>query len=245
MLSERHVRVSNLADWNKFLEAISKINESAILEVKQGIPGLITSLVSSPDNTLLLYSELETEGANFNGSLNIPDLKKLSRVMDSVQSGDIIFIVNNNNIEYKGKDIKFKYHLYEEGFLSKPAINLEKIKSFTYNITFNITRSTLQSIFKGSAFANNTNKIYFYTHEGDLKAELTDRARHNTDVFCLSLGEVDFNLQPIPLSLENIKLLSILGDSITFNINTEYGVSIVDIVDKNIKLKYILTSLTQ
>jgi hypothetical protein len=38
-------------------------------------------------------------------------------------------------------------------------------------------------MFKGSTFASETNKIYFYTENGQLMAELTDRSRHNTDNF--------------------------------------------------------------
>jgi hypothetical protein len=84
-----------------------------------------------------------------------------------------------------------------------------------------------------------------YTEDGRLKGELTDRARHNTDVFAIDLGEVDFELSPLPLNFDNIKLLSFISDDINFGINTEYGVTVIDILNNTIKLKYIITSLTQ
>lgn len=241
----RKLNILNRVDWIKFLESISKINESTILNLKEGSTGLVTSLVSSADNTLILYSELSGVSSNYNGTLNIPDIKKLIRVIDSIDTPDLFLTTNNNSIEYKGKSLKFKYHLYEDGFLNKPAINIDKIKSFNYDIRFTLRKELINSIIKGSAFATETNKLYLYTQDGSLKGELTDRARHNTDVFALDLGEVDFTLSPLPLNLDNIKLLSFIGEDINFGINTEYGVTMIDISNNNIKLNYILTSLTQ
>ena len=76
-------------------------------------------------------------------------------------------------------------------------------------------------------------------------AELTDRARHNTDNFTLSLGKVSFSLEPIAINLDNIRLLSLLNDNIRVKINTEYGVVVFDIEENDIKLRYIISALTQ
>jgi hypothetical protein len=244
MEHQRRLKLLNRIDCIKYLEAISKINDSTILNANQET-GLISSLVSSADNTLILYSELSDIEVNYNGSINIPDIKKLTRVIDSVDTKDVSLIINSNNIEYKGNSLKFKYHLYEDGFLTKPSINIDKIKSFNYNIKFTLKKDTINSIIKGSTFASETNKLYLYTEDGKLKGELTDRARHNTDVFAIDLGEVDFDLSPLPLNFDNIKLLSFVSDEINFGINTEYGVTVIDILNNNIKLKYIITSLTQ
>lgn len=242
---QRELKIPNRVDWIRFLESITKINESTILTLREGSAGLITSLVSSADNTLILYGELAGVSSNYNGTLNIPDIKKLIRVVDSIDTADLTLTTNNNSIEYKGKSLKFKYHLYEDGFLNKPEINIDKIKSFNYDIKFTLKKEQINSIIKGSTFATETNKLYLYTLDGRLKGELTDRARHNTDVFALDLGEVDFTLSPLPLNLDNIKLLSFIGEDINFGINTEYGVTMIDISNSNIKLKYIITSLTQ
>lgn len=244
MEHQRELNLLNRPDCIKYLEAISKINESTILNASQD-HGLISSLVSSADNTLILYSELSSISVNYNGSINIPDIKKLTRVVDSIDTKEIKLLINSNNIEYKGKSLKFKYHLYEEGFLTKPSINIDKIKNFNYDIKFTLKKDIINSIIKGSTFASETNKLYLYTEEGHLKGELTDRARHNTDVFAIDLGEADFSLSPLPLNFDNIKLLSFISDDINFGINTEYGVTVIDIINNDIKLKYILTSLTQ
>ena len=77
----------------------------------------LTSLVSSIDNTLILYSEY-TIPSEFEDTLNVPDIKKLSRVLDTLEDDEVNLKINSNNIEYTGSDIKFKYHLFEEGFLN-------------------------------------------------------------------------------------------------------------------------------
>tara|TARA_R100000664_G_scaffold24123_1_gene33813 strand:+ start:1201 stop:1929 length:729 start_codon:yes stop_codon:yes gene_type:complete len=242
-MEKRQLKVANKAEFLKLLDAISKINDSGvILDLKKD---KITSLVSSVDSTLILCSEYKTNLYSFESSLNIPDVKKLRNVLDTIEDTDISLDINSNNLEYKGSSVKFKYHLFEEGFITRPNINLEKINAFKYDVEFKLNKNTLQRLFKGSTFASETNKIYFYTEGDNLMAELTDRSRHNTDNFTLSLGKTDINLKPTPVNLDNIRLLSIINDEFNVKVNTEFGVVIFDIEDKDIKLKYIISALTQ
>jgi hypothetical protein len=239
---EKLLKVENKSEFLKFLDAISKINDSGVIfDIKED---KITSLVSSIDSTLILYSELNT-AVGFENTLNVPDVKKLRNVLDTIEDNIINLTINPNNIQYNGSGVKFKYHLYEEGFITRPNINLDKISKFTFDVEFTLDRATLQRIFKGSTFASETNKIYFYTENGSLMVELTDRARHNTDNFTIGLGEVDFTLDPIPLNLDNVRLLTNINDEFVVKVNTEYGVVVFDIEDKDTKLKYIISALTQ
>jgi len=238
---ERKLQVRNRDEFLRFLDALSKINESCILRIKKDG---ISSLVSSTDSTLILHAQYETE-CDFEDTINIPDIKKLARVIDTINSKELEFDINSNNIEYKGNGVKFKYHLFDEGFLSEPNINLDKINAFDYDVSFSLSKQILTQIFKGSTFASNTNKIYFYTENGNLMAELTDRARHNTDNFTLSIDKADFELAPTPINFDNIRLLTNISNTFDVNINTQYGVAIFNNSVNNIKLKYVLSSLTQ
>ena len=236
------LRLTNKSEFLKFLDAISKINDQGvILDIENE---RVSSLVSSLDSTLILCSEYNTN-LSFEDKINVPDVKKLRHVLDTIESDNVEVTINSNNLQYNGSDVKFKYHLYEEGFITRPNINLEKINSFTYDVEFEIDKNLLGRIFKGSTFASETNKLYFYTENGLLMAELTDGSRHNTDNFTISLGAADFNLDPIPISLDNVRLLSIINDKFNVKINTEYGVVIFDIQENGIKLKYIISALTQ
>lgn len=238
---QRELRIQNRNEFLRYLDSVSKINDSAIFEIT---PTGITCLVSSVDNTLVLLSEFESE-FDFTTTINIPDIKKLQRVLDTLVDDDISLVINSNNLEYRGKDVKFKYHLFEEGFLTKPSLNIEKIKNFKFDVSFDFTRETLQTLLKGSTFASETNKIYFYTEDGDIKADLTDRARHNTDNYSITIDKADFTLSPLPINFDNIRLMSNINNQYKCNINTEYGVVVIDNNSDCIKLKYIISSLTQ
>ena len=241
----REIRIQKRSEFAEFVDAISKVNDSAIINTVEGSQSTLSSIVASEDNTLILYAENQVDTTNFTGRCNIPDLKKLSRIIDSISKDSFGLTINSNNIEYSGNDVKFKYHLYEDGFLTKPSINIDKIKGFNYDLKFKLTRSNIQSIMKGCSFATQTNKVYFFTEDGKLKAELTDRSRHNTDVFCQSLSDADFTLKPIPINIDNLKLIATISDTIDVSVNTDYGVVIFDICNNSTKLKYILSSLTQ
>jgi hypothetical protein len=108
-----------------------------------------------------------------------------------------------------------------------------------------LTKQQLASIIKGSTFATETNKLYLYTEEDKLIAELTDKARHNSDSYTMSLGTVDFKLQPVSLNFDNVRLLTLLNDVITVNINTKYGVIIIVTSNDTTKISYLISSLTQ
>jgi len=236
------LKLRNKGEYLKFLDALSKINDAGvILDVKED---KLISLVSSLDSTLILHGVYKSD-FEFEDTLNIPDVKKLRYVLDTIEEESIHIDVNPNNLQYSGNGVKFKYHLYEEGFITKPNINLDKINKFEFNVNFNLNKATIQRLYKGSTFASETNKIYFYTENDLLMAELTDRARHNTDNFTLSLGKVDFSLDPISINLDNMRLISLLNDDIRVKINTEYGVVVFDIEDSDIKLRYIISALTQ
>ena len=238
---KKELKLLKKGEFLTFLDTVSKISDSAIFNVKED---KLTSLVSSIDNTLILYSEYIIP-SQFEDTLNVPDVKKLSRVLDTLNSDEVNLTINSNNIEYSGSDVKFKYHLFEEGFLAPPNLNLEKINAFKFDIQFNLDKPTLQQIFKGSTFTSETNKIYFYTEGKKLMAELTDRARHNTDNFTICLGATNFTLNPTPVNFDNIRLLSIINNQFKVKINTEYGVVVFEIENSDIKLKYIISTLTQ
>lgn len=238
---KRKLKISSKSDFVKYLDSFSKINDSFIAEINESY---ISSIAASADNTLVLYGEFDC-ASSYKTNLNIPDSKKLVRVLDTINSEEIDLQLNTNSLEYKDSNIKFKYHLFEDGFLTKPSLSIEKIKKFSFDITFNLTKQTLQSIIKGSSFATETNKLYFYTEGNKLIAELTDKARHNTDCFSMTIDEVNFNLQPIAINFDNIRLLTLLNSTIEISINTQYGVIVVNSKSDNTKLSYIISSLTQ
>ena len=89
--------------------------------------------------------------------------------------------LTTNALKYKSKGTKFTYHLYDDTFLKRPKIKVEKVKSFKWDLEFKITKDTLQQLVKNSTFVDSASKVYLYTEDGSLHAEITDKARANTD----------------------------------------------------------------
>ena len=237
----RELRIKNRNEFLRYLDSVSKINDSAIFEIT---PSGMSCLVSSIDNTLVMLSEFKSD-FDITTTINVPDIKKFQRVIDTLSGDEVTLIINSNNLEYKGNDVKFKYHLFEEGFLMKPGLNVDKIRSFKFDVSFDFSRDIIQSLLKGSTFASETNKVYFYTEGGSVKADLTDKARHNTDNYSLSICDSDAELKDTPVNFDNIRLLSAVSNEYKCNINTDYGVVVIDNDTDCIKLKYIISSLTQ
>ena len=237
----RELRIKNRNEFLRYLDSVSKINDSAIFEITSNG---IETLISSADNTLVLLAEFKGD-FDITTTINIPDIKKLQRVLDTLTCDEFVLIINSNNLEYKGSDVKFKYHLFEEGFLAKPGLNVNKIRGFEFDVEFELSKDIIQALLKGSTFASETNKVYFYTEDKLLKADLTDRARHNTDNYSLTVHEASFDLKPISINFDNIRLLSHIDNTYNCSVNTEYGVLVVDNNSADIKLKYIISSLTQ
>jgi hypothetical protein len=154
---ERKLSLKSPEKFVAFLDSLSKISESAIVQLDSD---KTSSLVASTDNTLILHAEYAA-GTDFNTTLNIPDVKKLTNVLKTVGFEDEIDLkVNSNNLEYKGNGVKFKYHLFDEGFLSKPGLNIDKINAFEFDMDFKVDANILNQIFKGAVFASETNKLY-------------------------------------------------------------------------------------
>ena len=237
----RKLEIKNRPEFIKFVDSFAKISDSFIADVQADQISVITT---SPDSTLIVYGQYKCN-ATYCTSLNIPDSKKLVRVLDTISSEQIEFILNSNNLEYKDKSVRFKYHLFEDGFLAKPALSIKKIEQFEYDIVFNLTKAQIQSLVKGSTFTTETNKLYIYTDGTSLIGELTDKIRHNSDSYSLKLGDVDFTLSPIAVNFENIRLLTLFNDNIVVRINSKLGVLAVECDTDSIKLTYIITSYTQ
>lgn len=206
----------------------------------------MSTIVSSADNTLILYACLKgvNEGDH---TLNVPDLNKLARVTECITEDEINFKLHSNHLDYSSKEIKFKYHLFDDNFLSSPPIKVDKIKNFTTDFSFDLSKDEFNKIIKGSTFTTDTNKLYFLKDGNDLCVELTDKARHNTDSFTFKVGS---NIQgeltkQLPINFDNFVLINNIVDKVKVSINTTFSVLLFDVEIDDLYCRYIISSLTQ
>jgi hypothetical protein len=233
----------NKSNFLFLLESLSKINDTAILNIKDGG---IYFISNSEDASLILWGRTEID-FDEDKVLNIPSVSKLSSALKMCDgSDDIVLTLNNNNLEYRGKQIKFKYHLYEDGLIAKTKMSLEKIKSISYDIDFNVPKSFIKHLLKTNSAFSDTNKLYIYTKDGELYWNLQDKTSANSDVLSITSGSVDFELDDFIINLDNLRLLTFTENSdFNFKINTKIGVANINLNFEKVYLNYIISSLVK
>jgi hypothetical protein len=99
---------------------------------------------------------------------------------------------------------------------------------------------------KGTTFATDSNKIYFYTKDGNVYAELTDKELANTDsvsYFITNEFSGEDIKTPILIDLEIFKMFYGLKQDIITKINTKTRVIMFKFEDSDYKLQYIVAPL--
>jgi hypothetical protein len=235
----RHLKIKK-KEFQFLLKSLAKLSDSSILTLSSDG---INAISSSEDNSMYLWGCLD--GDFEDNTLNLPSLRKLSTALDLISDDDITLIINNNNLEYKNKNIKFVYHLYDDGILTRPKLSLEKIRSFKYDVEFEFDMKFLSSILKHSSITS-TNKIYIYTDNGHLIWSLADKTIVNSDSLSIIGSKVSFNLPPIIINIDNMKNISkTSSNSAIFRVNSKLGVGNIDIESNDLHLNYIISSLVK
>jgi len=231
---------------NKFLAPISRISDMAILTIEDG---KIYSINKTADNNIVLLARCGDVAAGDAArvNLNIPDVKKFIKAFDVITDENISVTLNSNNVEYRSPQIKFKFHLLEDGIIAPAGLNLQKIEKFEYDVHFRVSTAQLSSVLRSSTFITESNKIYFYTEDGRVCCELTDKSRHNLDSFTNQLAD-RYNgneiIKPMPFAFDVVRSISTLkATEVDFHINTSRGILCVDVEDGDYQLKYISTAM--
>lgn len=229
---------------NNFLAPISRIVDSAVVNIK---PGTLTSVIATGDNTIIVSAEYNDPTITASTTLNIPDIKKFCRILQCIESQTFNLNIDTNNISYTSNNIRFKYHLYDDGIIAVPKLNISKINQLTFNGKFTISQASIMSLVKGSTIATDTNKIYISVKDDIMFGELTDKARANTDTFGLQIS-TDYTGSPLdkalPLNFEIFRIISSMKfNNLQGHIVTDMGVLTFDAVTDNTKMKFIVSAL--
>jgi|TARA_E500000318_G_scaffold68951_1_gene63835 hypothetical protein len=240
-----YLKIKNKKDFvSNFLSPVSNLNDACILSIEEG---KIHCTLASADATIVCKTSIDIEtDLEDKTTLNLPDIKKLVRVLDIIPSADIELQINSNNLAYNKNGYKFKYHLLDDGIIKQPSLNVEKIKKLDFNTKFIVKESELNTLFKGSTFATETSKVYLFEEDNKLFSELGDRSRHNSDNFvCLLSDTYEGNIEkPLPINFDSFRLVS-FGNSreVNFNVNTDMGVITCSFQKGDTQLIYIISAL--
>jgi len=178
--------------------------------------------------------------------LNIGDLKKLINALSCVNDDIIKLSIEKNHIAYKSSDTNFKFHLKEDGTITSPTMNLDKINAITGDTELLISYDKISELVKASSFSVDSAKVYFTIKDNILIAELTDKTIQNLDVISFNLTDEisgEHFTEPVTLNMDIFKLISSLKfDKLSVKL-TKKGVVIFEIKDDNYLMKYITSGL--
>lgn len=242
-----HLKIPNLNEFiSSFLAPLSKVNNTCVIKIAE--TGY-SSLLSSADGALILYCSFK-EKLDIEGTLNIPDLGRLIKILSCINSDETIDITfNDNNISYKSDDIRFKYHLLEDGIILAPPINIDKIKEIDYNTVIEITHESFLNLLKSSTFAVDTDKLYFFTKDGHVYGELTDQQKHNSDSVTRKLAgqyQGDPITDSIPISFDVMRTIANnRAEKIKVLVNTDLSILTFEVNIGNAKNVYVVTGFAK
>jgi hypothetical protein len=231
----------------KFLLPISKLADHVSLIAKENT---LYAVCASPDGSIVLLATLQiSSGLEGVSRLNLPDVKKFVRLLDCIEDDTLNLVIKDNHIHYQTSQFKFNYYLLEDVYMQKCPVNPEKIQSLKYDSEFTLTNIKFNEILRGSSIATDTDKLYFFTKDDEVYAELNDYERQNINNITY-LASNSFLGEPIknalPLNLENIRMLAGLKtDSFKIKINNSLKVTLFECKEEEVSVKFIISALVK
>ena len=151
--------VINIKNKNQFvtgyLRPISALTDAVILKTKDNK----LECIANNEQGLIIYASYDLD-VQSDLVLNIPNIKKLEKILSFIESDDIDLTYKENSLSYKDKKMRFKYHFLDDNIIQAPKLSVEKIMSLPYDIEFNIDSSKISELAKGAAFVAESEKLY-------------------------------------------------------------------------------------
>jgi hypothetical protein len=229
---------------NNFLIPLSKVADSAVIKIENG---RASSLVATSDNTVVVSCTYKDSIIQASKTLNVPDLKKFCRVISCIEQDDFELDISSNFIGYKSENVRFKYHLYDDGIINSPKLNIDKLNTLEFDGKFTLPYASIINLVKGSSISTETNKLYISVKGNTLLGELTDKTRANIDSYGITISSdyegTQFAL-PIPLNFEIFRIISSMRfKELQSRVLTKMGVITMDVNLEDAELRFVISAL--
>lgn len=235
----------------KILKPLNRIVEDGILTVENG---KITSIASvDSGGIIVLISKSVDVEVETPVNLNIKGINKLVSVLNCVNDSEVVMKVESNHIKYDSKGFKFKFHLTEDGIITKPKIKREKLENISYNTCATIEAESFYSILKSSSLLSSDNvRLYFYTkavEERGIYCDITNKTIANSDCVTIKISD-DFEGDPITgeliCDIEHIRKLAIKKTSnVRMYFDSNIGYTVVDVIENDGSIRYVMPTLSK
>lgn len=239
------IQINNISRFNNdFLGLLSKINDSICLKVDADKMFAITA---SNDNTIVVYSCYKQQQSNITDrlTLNIPDISRLTRIFSCLSTDSVSINVDSNCLSYQSPETRFKYYLLEDGILSTPAVSIDKIKKLSFDSSFNIAKDDVLKVIKGSSLTSQVDKLYFFTEQNKVFAEVTDKEIANTDSYTQLISNklTGNSFDPLSINFEIFRMISSLKfTNVNVRVNTDVKVLLFEVDIEDTKHNFICST---
>lgn len=229
-----------LRDTQTLFNSIKSISVPTILDVKKDE---MNTIVSNADRSIYLWANMKGD-FGVDVTLNLPSVSKLSELMSIVGTNEIPFNLKKNKLEYRGSNVRFDYHLHDDGILTKSKIKKEKIEQMDFKHSFEVDKKFFDSLLKTSNLFKDSNKIYISTDGNDLVWSLDDKNRMNIDKYSIVYGEVDFSMsEPFIMCVDNCRLIDFMGnEKIKFELTENFNACKITVCKESTTLRYVFSS---
>ncbi len=237
--------VITIKDKNQFiasyLRPISALTDAVIFKTNDKK----LECIANNEQVLIVYASFNLE-VDSNLVFNIPNIKKLEKILSFIESNEIDLNYKENSLSYKDKKMRFKYHFLDDNIIQAPKLSVQKIMSLPHDIEFEIDASKISELAKGAAFVAESEKLYINISDGKIFAEITDRANSSVDSYSIILDEDASGVKEVsfPMHFDIVRLLGATNhNKIKVQINTEQGLSTFELKTEQALLKYVVPGL--
>ena len=237
----------------KLLKPINRATDSCVLKIDKN---QLYTVCTSDDKSVILYASCELPIVLDNLKLNFISIKKFLTGLDCLgDNGQFSIILNKNHLRCQSKNESdfdstfFKYHLVDDGIISESSVNINTISKLTFDTEFEISTSKLKQIMSAYSFVTDVNKIYFYSKNNMIYADIDDKTLSNVDNMSLLVTEkcMGDKLEiPIALKIEVFKNLISSKLPVRVKINNQHKVFVfITKEHEDVELKYIVSALVK
>lgn len=237
----------------KLLKPINRATDSCILKSDKN---LLYTVCTSDDKSVILYAACELPISLDSIRLNLISIKKFLTGLDCLgDNGEFSIILNTNHLRCQSKNDSdfdstfFKYHLVDDGIISESSVNINTIAKLSFDTEFEISVPKLKQIMSAYSFVTDVSKIYFYSKDNTIHADIDDKTMSNVDNMSFSISDKfigDALEMPIALKIEVFKNLISSKLPVRVKINNQHKVFVFSTKEHDdVELKYIVSALVK
>ena len=237
----------------KFLRPVNRLTESCVIKSNKDY---IFTVCSSADNSVILYARTNLPNSlEEDVKLNFINIKKFLTGLHCLgDNGVFKMIYNSNHLLCKSvndannDNTHFKYHLVDDDIIRESTVNVDKIIKLNFDTSFELSLEKIKQIITAYSFVSDVNKIYFYSKDDCVYAEIDDKTMPNIDNVSLMVSDnyQGQSIEPMSIKIEIFKLLATSKSAIKVKINNQFKVFVFNTQeDENTELKYIISTLVK